>query len=83
MPRISQLYPYSLQRYWTSKFENITALCLLLENGQFGFMPGRVTTDAIFAVRQLMAKHLENIKDCIIIMVFIELEKAYDRMPRQ
>ena len=27
---------------------------------QFGFMPGRGTTDAICAVRQLMEKHREN-----------------------
>ena len=31
---------------------------------QFGFMPGM--TDAKFAVRQLMEKHRENRKDCII-----------------
>ena len=33
---------------------------------QFGFMPGRGTADAKFAVRQLMEKHRENRKDCII-----------------
>ena len=32
---------------------------------QFGFMPGRGMTDAIFAVRQLTEKHRENRKDCI------------------
>ena len=47
---------------------------------QFGFMPGRGTTDAIFAVWQLMEKHRENRKDC---MVFIDLEKGYYRVPRQ
>ena len=45
---------------------------------QFGFMPGRGTTDAIFAVRQLMEKHREKQKK-----LFIDLEKAYDRVPRQ
>ena len=32
---------------------------------QFGFMPGRGTTDAIFAVRQLMESIGKNRKDCI------------------
>ena len=32
---------------------------------QFGVMPGKGTTDAIFAVRQFMEKHRENRKDCM------------------
>ena len=32
---------------------------------QFGFMPGRGTTDVIFAVRKLTEKHRGGEKDCI------------------
>ena len=42
-------------------------------------MPGRGTTDAIFAVQQLMEKHLEKQKGLHV----VDLEKAYDRVPRQ
>ena len=48
---------------------------------QLGFMKGRGTTDRIFCLRQLMEKFREKQRD--LHMVFIDLEKAYYRVPRE
>ena len=41
---------------------------------QYGFMPGRGTTDAMFALRMLMKKYRENQRE--LHCVFVDLEKA-------
>ena len=48
---------------------------------QFGFMPKRSTPDAIFFLRMLLEKWTEGQK--AVHCAFIDLEKAYDRVPRE
>ena len=47
---------------------------------QFGFMPGRSTTDAIFIVRQLQEKF--HVVNKTLYMAVGDLQKAFDRVPR-
>jgi hypothetical protein len=47
---------------------------------QFGFMPGRSTMETIFLIRQLMERCREQKKG--MHMIFIDLEKVYDKVPR-
>ena len=54
---------------------------LSIDESQFGFVPGRGTTDAIFVVRQLQEKYLAANKR--LYMAFVDLEKAFDRVPRK
>lgn len=48
---------------------------------QFGFMPGKGTSDAIFILRQMQEKYLNKNKK--LYFAFVDLEKAFDRVPRE
>ena len=52
-----------------------------IEDSQFGFVPGRGTTDTIFVVRQLQEKYLAVNKR--LYMAFMDLGKAFDHVPRK
>ena len=66
-----------LERVIESRVRNIVKI----DEMQFGFMSGKGTTDAIFIVRQLQEKYLAKNKE--LWMAFVDLEKAFDRVPRE
>src|SRR2546425_8699159 len=52
-----------------------------IDDMQFGFSPGKGTTDAIFIVRQVQEKLLGKHKE--LWMAFVDFEKALDRETRE
>jgi Reverse transcriptase (RNA-dependent DNA polymerase) len=65
-----------LERVIEHRLKKLTTI----SKNKFGFMPGRSTMEVIFLIRQLMKRHREQKND--LHMIFIDLEKAYDKISR-
>ena len=68
-------------KIWERVVDRRMRQCTNIHESQFGFMPGRSTTDAIFILKQTIEKHREGQKN--IRLTFIDLGKAYDNIPRE
>ncbi|KAK3560749.1 hypothetical protein QTP86_016542, partial [Hemibagrus guttatus] len=65
------------ERVVEARLRKVVEIC----EQQYGFMPRKSTTDAIFALRILMEKYRDGQRE--FHCVFVYLEKAYDRVPRE
>ena len=54
---------------------------VVIDNMQFGFTPGKSTTDTIFILRQLKEKYVAKKRE--LWFAFVDLENAFDRVPRE
>ena len=68
-------------KLWERVVERRLRSELTFSEQQYGFMPGKSSTDSLFALRVLMEKYREGQKE--LHCVFVDLEKAYDKMPRE
>ena len=68
-------------KLWERVVETRLRSELTFSEQQYGFMPGKSTTDALFALRVLMEKYREGQKE--LHCVFVDLEKAYDKVPKE
>ena len=68
-------------KVWERMIESRIRDRVEISKQQYGFMPGKRTTDAMFALRMLMENYRESQRE--LHCVFLDVEKSYERVPRE
>ena len=71
-------YWFNIQNVIERVAESIIREQVYINGMQFGFVPGRGTTDAIFILRQMQEKYVGA--DKRLYMAFVDLEKAFEKV---
>ena len=54
-----------------------------IDSKQFGIMPGRGATDALFVARRMREEYRDKKKKLYWYMCFVDIEKAFDGVTRK
>ena len=68
-------------KVWEKILDRRLKTIVNVSSNHFGFSAGRSTTDAIFILLQMQQKYVKNKQK--LYHVFVDLEKAFDRIPRR